>query len=63
MNYRHILMAGAYALLLAGAAAAKEDEAPSKRFTADRVFDIEYATDPQISPDGKTCPMAATGRW
>tara|TARA_R110000751_G_scaffold2632_2_gene13978 strand:+ start:12218 stop:14302 length:2085 start_codon:yes stop_codon:yes gene_type:complete len=54
MNYRHILMAGAYALLLAGAAAAKEDEAPSKRFTADRVFDIEYATDPQISPDGKT---------
>ena len=54
MNYRHILMASAWALLVAGGAAAKEDEAPSKRFTADRVFDIEYATDPQISPDGKT---------
>ncbi len=31
------------------------DEAkPSRRFTAERVFDIEYATDPQISPDGRT---------
>ncbi|MGA1342710.1 MAG: S9 family peptidase [Hyphomonas sp.] len=26
----------------------------SQRFTAERVFDIEYATDPQISPDGKS---------
>ncbi|MEM8616776.1 MAG: DPP IV N-terminal domain-containing protein, partial [Pseudomonadota bacterium] len=26
----------------------------SKRFTAERVFDIEYASDPQISPDGGT---------
>ena len=26
---------------------------PSKRFTAERVFDLEYATSPQISPDGK----------
>ncbi len=25
-----------------------------KRFTAERVFDIEYASDPQISPDGRT---------
>tara|TARA_R110001606_G_scaffold3463_14_gene15287 strand:- start:18805 stop:20868 length:2064 start_codon:yes stop_codon:yes gene_type:complete len=47
-------MAGACALLAAGAASAKENEAPSKRFTADRVFDMEYATDPQVSPDGKT---------
>ena len=54
MTFRHILMAGACALLAAGAALAKEDEAPSKRFTADRVFDMEYATDPQVSPDGKT---------
>ena len=54
MTFRHILMAGACALLAAGAASAKEDEAPSKRFTADRVFDMEYATDPQVSPDGKT---------
>ncbi|WP_439619904.1 prolyl oligopeptidase family serine peptidase [Hyphomonas sp.] len=54
MTFRHILMAGACALLAAGAASAKENEAPSKRFTADRVFDMEYATDPQVSPDGKT---------
>ncbi len=25
-----------------------------RKFTAERVFDIEYAADPQISPDGKT---------
>lgn len=44
------LLAGAIAVLPAYA----EEKAPSKRFTAERVFDIEYATDPQISPDGKT---------
>jgi dipeptidyl aminopeptidase/acylaminoacyl peptidase len=54
MNYRHILMAGLSVLLATGSGAAKEDEAQSKRFTADRVFDMEYATDPQVSPDGKT---------
>ena len=32
----------------------EKDKAPSKRFTAERVFDMEYATDPQVSPDGKT---------
>lgn len=26
----------------------------SRKFTAERVFDMEYAADPQISPDGKT---------
>lgn len=26
----------------------------SRKFTAERVFDMEYASDPQISPDGKT---------
>ncbi len=31
-----------------------EEADTSKRFTAERVFDIEYAGDPQISPDGKT---------
>tara|TARA_R110000787_G_scaffold20114_7_gene59844 strand:+ start:15350 stop:17398 length:2049 start_codon:yes stop_codon:yes gene_type:complete len=41
-------------MLAAGSAVAKEDEAPSRRFTADRVFDMEYATDPQVSPDGKS---------
>ncbi|HAY07951.1 MAG TPA: S9 family peptidase, partial [Hyphomonas sp.] len=44
------LLAGAIAALPAHA----DEKAPSKRFTAERVFDIEYATDPQISPDGKT---------
>lgn len=32
----------------------KKDPTPSKRFTAERVFDMEYAMDPQVSPDGKT---------
>ena len=54
MKFRHMMMAGVAVLLAAGGAAAKEDEAPSKRFTADRVFDMEYASDPQVSPDGKT---------
>jgi len=43
-------LAAALACLAAGA----ETAAPSKRFTADRVFDIEYASDPQVSPNGKT---------
>ncbi len=34
--------------------AAKDNKKPSKRFTAERVFDMEYAKDPQVSPDGKT---------
>ena len=36
------------------ASGAARDASISKRFTADRVFDVEYATDPQVSPDGKT---------
>ncbi|MFT5841132.1 MAG: hypothetical protein ACI9UT_003646, partial [Flavobacteriales bacterium] len=36
------------------ALAAKDNKTPSKRFTAERVFDMEYAYDPQVSPDGKT---------
>lgn len=34
--------------------AAQADATPKDRFTAERVFDIEYASDPQISPDGQT---------
>ena len=47
--------AGLAATLLALPALA-DDHADDglKRFTADRVFDLEFATDPQISPDGKT---------
>ncbi|MGB6230507.1 MAG: S9 family peptidase [Litorimonas sp.] len=41
-------------LFLASAALADDHDADAvKRFTAERVFDIEYASDPQISPDGQ----------
>lgn len=51
---RRTLTLTALAVILAAPAFADKAETPSKRFTAERVFDIEYATDPQISPDGKT---------
>ncbi|MFT5483037.1 MAG: dipeptidyl aminopeptidase/acylaminoacyl peptidase [Halieaceae bacterium] len=54
MNRGRLLTAGVMALLLSLNVSAKEDLKRSVRFTAERVFDIEYATDPQISPDGKT---------
>jgi len=53
MKYRHILLASISFLLAAANITAKENQSKSKRFTADRVFDIEYATDPQISPNGE----------
>ncbi|MEH6808749.1 MAG: S9 family peptidase [Hyphomonas oceanitis] len=53
MTFRHMMLAGVSVMMVAGSAVAKEDEAPSRRFTADRVFDMEYASDPQVSPDGK----------
>lgn len=37
-----------------------DDDANSKKFTAERVFDLEYANDPQISPDGRTIVYART---
>lgn len=41
------------ALALALPASAQETgDGESRRFTAERVFDLEYATSPQISPDG-----------
>lgn len=51
---KHLLIAGASLLALAAVSPvfAQSSDAPSKRFTAERVFDIEYASDPQISPDG-----------
>ena len=54
MRQKQLAMAAVAALLSATPALAKDDDAPSKRFTAERVFDMEYATDPQVSPDGKT---------
>jgi acylaminoacyl-peptidase len=31
-----------------------EQTQPSRKFTSERIFDLEYAASPQISPDGKT---------
>ena len=49
-----ILIASAAILVAAPVLAddTKEDAQDAKRFTAERVFDLEYADDPQISPDG-----------
>ena len=52
MKKRYIL-AMACLPSLATAALASEGE-DTRRFTAERVFDLEYADDPQISPDGST---------
>jgi dipeptidyl aminopeptidase/acylaminoacyl peptidase len=41
-------------LVSAPALATQDNKKPSKRFTAERVFDMEYANDPQVAPDGKT---------
>lgn len=44
----------AISALIAALPVQAEIEPPSKRFTAERVFDMEYATNPEISPDGKS---------
>ena len=54
MIRRTLTLTAMAAVLACLPAIAESPEAPSKRFTAERVFDIEYATDPQISPDGQT---------
>jgi len=53
MRYSHIILIILASLLVITDSLATENNTPSKRFTAMRVFDMEYATDPQISPDGK----------
>lgn len=54
-------IAGA-ALALAAPAVAQEngEETDDRKFTAERVFDLEFANDPQISPDGRTIVYART---
>ncbi|WP_084420179.1 S9 family peptidase [Henriciella litoralis] len=53
MKLVRLLSAGAAGLaLILPAVAQDNDTDDSRRFTAERVFDIEYATSPQISPDG-----------
>ena len=44
----------AFGVLTGPALADGHEEDTSRKFTAERVFDIEYAADPQISPDGRT---------
>lgn len=41
-------------LISAPALADDHEDETSRKFTAERVFDIEYGSDPQISPDGET---------
>ena len=53
MRYSHIILIILSSLLVITNSLATENDTPSKHFTAMRVFDMEYATDPQISPDGK----------
>ncbi|WDI30930.1 S9 family peptidase [Hyphococcus flavus] len=48
------------AIVALAAPALADDEAKDNRFTAERVFDLEYANDPQISPDGRTIVYART---
>jgi len=47
-------------LVAAHAVAGENGEAGSRKFTAERVFDLEYANDPQLSPDGRTIVYART---
>ena len=53
MRYSLIILLALSALLVNINSFATDKNTPSKRFTAMRVFDMEYATDPQISPNGK----------
>jgi len=53
MRYRHIVSIALSSLLVVTSSLATDKNTPSDRFTAMRVFDMEYATDPQISPNGK----------
>ncbi|WP_245807563.1 alpha/beta hydrolase family protein [Cognaticolwellia beringensis] len=53
MRYSHLGFIFLCSLFTLTSSLAADNNTPSKRFTAMRVFDMEYATDPQISPDGK----------
>ncbi len=56
MKLRYLLAATSLASITAPALA--DDQKEGNRFTAERVFDLEYADDPQISPDGSTIVYA-----
>ena len=52
MKTRYLLAFCCLPSLATAAFASESDDA--RRFTAERVFDLEYADDPRISPDGST---------
>lgn len=54
MSIRIKLIAALCGLLSSTSIIAQEQSTVSKRFTAERVFDLEYASDPRISPNGQT---------
>ena len=56
MKTRYLLAICSLPSLATAAFASDADN--SRRFTAERVFDLEYADDPQISPDGSTIVYA-----
>lgn len=58
MRYLPVVLAG-LVLAAPNAAPANSSEA-AERFTAERVFDLEFANDPQIAPDGRTIVYART---
>ncbi|MEO0882487.1 MAG: S9 family peptidase [Pseudomonadota bacterium] len=49
---KQLLLAGTVIALAMNGTAIAQETTDLPRFTADRVFDLEYADDPQISPDG-----------
>lgn len=53
MGFKSIIALAVIGGLLASAPPAHADVSPN-RFKAEHVFDLEYANDPQISPDGST---------
>ncbi len=56
-SFTAVLSAVLASLLVAPLGAAADD---SRKFTAERVWDLEYANDPQISPDGSTIVYSRT---
>lgn len=53
MRFRSLVGLATLVTVSTTAAIAQPPSSPN-RFTAERVFDLEYANDPQISPDGNT---------
>jgi dipeptidyl aminopeptidase/acylaminoacyl peptidase len=55
---KHLSIALATLALAAPALAQQAGEDAARKFTAERVFDLEFASDPQISPDGRIIAYA-----